>query len=176
MSRQTMRWGPEVHEDILIALFQHVNLASGDWAVLMDALRDKGYTFTENALRYALPFRRWAHPFIIVSSPACVSSELDSLLFYCPVASCAPLVSRSDHSLNPTLSPVLSSFILSLFPFIFFNNWGRFHSLSFSIFKLPLSTSLPLVSLNCAAPCLLKSLGVGMRARTRLCSWPLSRS
>ncbi|EQL02149.1 hypothetical protein G6O67_001484 [Ophiocordyceps sinensis] len=51
MSRQTMRWGPEVHEDILITLFQHINLASSDWAKVMDDLRDKGYTFTESALR-----------------------------------------------------------------------------------------------------------------------------
>lgn len=49
-----MKWDPTVHEDILITLFQHVTLTSEHWAKLMDELRLKGYTFSENALRYTL--------------------------------------------------------------------------------------------------------------------------
>lgn len=55
MSRQTMRWGPEVHQDILITLFQHASLTANDWSKVMEDLRAKGYTFSESALRYALP-------------------------------------------------------------------------------------------------------------------------
>ncbi|POR34158.1 Uncharacterized protein TPAR_05652 [Tolypocladium paradoxum] len=55
--RQCMKWDPVVHEDILIALFQHVTLTSEHWAKVMDELRTKGYVFSENALRYTLlPF------------------------------------------------------------------------------------------------------------------------
>lgn len=49
-----MKWDPTVHEDILITLFQHVPLTSEHWAKVMDELRVKGYTFSENALRYTL--------------------------------------------------------------------------------------------------------------------------
>lgn len=50
--RQLQRWDHVVHEDILIALFQHVTLAAGDWANIMADMRAKGYVFTEGALRY----------------------------------------------------------------------------------------------------------------------------
>lgn len=51
--RQIQKWDPAVHEDILIAIFQHVNLSTVDWSSIMGDMRSKGYTFTEGALRYA---------------------------------------------------------------------------------------------------------------------------
>ncbi|UNI20057.1 hypothetical protein JDV02_006184 [Purpureocillium takamizusanense] len=49
--RQVQRWNPTVHEDILIAIFQHVNLSTVNWSSIMNDMRGKGYTFTEGALR-----------------------------------------------------------------------------------------------------------------------------
>ncbi|GJN74363.1 hypothetical protein PLICBS_008454 [Purpureocillium lilacinum] len=49
--RQIQKWDPAVHEDILIAIFQHVNLSTVDWSSIMGDMRSKGYTFTEGALR-----------------------------------------------------------------------------------------------------------------------------
>lgn len=51
-----MKWEPKVHEDILMAMFQHLKLTSQDWANIMDDLKDGGYTFTEGALRYDLVY------------------------------------------------------------------------------------------------------------------------
>ncbi|KAH7015278.1 hypothetical protein EDB80DRAFT_864692 [Ilyonectria destructans] len=50
--RQTMRWDANVHEDILICLFQHLKLSTQDWINVMQDLQDMDYTFTESALRY----------------------------------------------------------------------------------------------------------------------------
>ncbi|KAF7542869.1 hypothetical protein G7Z17_g11208 [Cylindrodendrum hubeiense] len=49
--RQTMRWDANVHEDILICLFQHLKLSTQDWASVMQDLHAMKYTFTESALR-----------------------------------------------------------------------------------------------------------------------------
>ncbi|KJZ80384.1 hypothetical protein HIM_00234 [Hirsutella minnesotensis 3608] len=51
MSRQTMRWGPEVHEDILISVFHHISFSGSDFAKIMGDLSAKGYVFSESALR-----------------------------------------------------------------------------------------------------------------------------
>lgn len=51
-SRQTMRWDANVHEDILICLFQHLKPSTQDWINVMQDLQAMGYTFTESALRY----------------------------------------------------------------------------------------------------------------------------
>lgn len=50
--RQVMVWDANVHEDILISLFQHIKPSSDDWANVMQDLQSKGYSFTEGALRY----------------------------------------------------------------------------------------------------------------------------
>ncbi|PHH65167.1 hypothetical protein CDD81_3298 [Ophiocordyceps australis] len=51
-ARQVMKWGPDVHEDILIAVFKHVSFGSDTVAAIMQDLRAKGYAFSESALRY----------------------------------------------------------------------------------------------------------------------------
>ncbi|SPJ85439.1 uncharacterized protein FTOL_11220 [Fusarium torulosum] len=50
--RQVMTWDANVHEDILICLFQHVKPTAEDWSLVMRDLQEKGYSFTEGALRY----------------------------------------------------------------------------------------------------------------------------
>ncbi|PTB67510.1 hypothetical protein BBK36DRAFT_3520 [Trichoderma citrinoviride] len=49
--RQLMRWTPEVHQDILIAVFHNLSLCPEDWAKVMADLKDMGYSFSESALR-----------------------------------------------------------------------------------------------------------------------------
>ncbi|KAM0215528.1 hypothetical protein ACHAQD_008304 [Fusarium lateritium] len=49
--RQIMTWDSNVHEDILICLFQHIKPTTEDWSLVMRDLQKKGYTFTEGALR-----------------------------------------------------------------------------------------------------------------------------
>ncbi|KAF4344027.1 hypothetical protein FBEOM_2002 [Fusarium beomiforme] len=50
--RQIMQWDANVHEDILISLFQHIKPSAEDWSKVMSDLQQKGYSFTEGALRY----------------------------------------------------------------------------------------------------------------------------
>ncbi|KAF5018882.1 hypothetical protein F66182_9130 [Fusarium sp. NRRL 66182] len=50
--RQLMQWDANVHEDILICMFQHIKPTTEDWANVMDDLREKGYSFSAGALRY----------------------------------------------------------------------------------------------------------------------------
>ncbi|KPA46695.1 hypothetical protein FLAG1_00271 [Fusarium langsethiae] len=50
--RQVMVWDANVHEDILISLFQHIKPSSEDWSNVMSDLQEKGYSFTEGALRF----------------------------------------------------------------------------------------------------------------------------
>lgn len=52
--RQTMQWDANVHEDILICMFQHLKLNNEEWTSVMAELQKLGYTFTESALRYEL--------------------------------------------------------------------------------------------------------------------------
>lgn len=60
-SRKLQNWCPQTHEDILIAVVDHVKMAPGDWAGVMANLHGRGYTFTENALKYVcLRFMRVA--------------------------------------------------------------------------------------------------------------------
>ncbi|KFA50332.1 hypothetical protein S40293_10696 [Stachybotrys chartarum IBT 40293] len=53
VSRQTMKWDAKVHEDILIAICQHMKPSAGDWTKIMQEIHAMGYTFSESALRYA---------------------------------------------------------------------------------------------------------------------------
>ncbi|ODA81639.1 hypothetical protein RJ55_00140 [Drechmeria coniospora] len=55
--RQLMKWDPVVHQDILIALFQHLNISSADMNKVLDDMHAKGYSFSESALR--IPVRGW---------------------------------------------------------------------------------------------------------------------
>ncbi|KAI0472245.1 hypothetical protein F4859DRAFT_515092 [Xylaria cf. heliscus] len=50
-SRQTMKWGPQVHEDILVAINDVVKLGREDWEYIIQALHGMGYSFTESALK-----------------------------------------------------------------------------------------------------------------------------
>ncbi|KAH6982963.1 hypothetical protein BKA56DRAFT_671710 [Ilyonectria sp. MPI-CAGE-AT-0026] len=49
---EAIRWDANVHEDILICLFQHVKPSTQDWINVMQDLQAMNYTFTESALRY----------------------------------------------------------------------------------------------------------------------------
>ncbi|KAL7944412.1 hypothetical protein V8C42DRAFT_346160 [Trichoderma barbatum] len=50
-SRQLMKWDPQVHEDILIAVFHNLTLSTEDWTRVMKDLKEMGYSFSESALR-----------------------------------------------------------------------------------------------------------------------------
>lgn len=50
----TTKWGPEIHQDVLIALLEHITLTREQWSGTMAALHSVGYTFTESALRYVI--------------------------------------------------------------------------------------------------------------------------
>ncbi|KAL6910397.1 hypothetical protein GGI43DRAFT_378373 [Trichoderma evansii] len=43
---------PQVHEDILVAMFYNMSLSSEQWTKIMADLSEMGYTFSESALRY----------------------------------------------------------------------------------------------------------------------------
>lgn len=48
--RHNQDWTPEVHEDILFALLDHIKPGTSDWAKIMQNLGRK-YKFTEGALK-----------------------------------------------------------------------------------------------------------------------------
>lgn len=52
MGRILQNWDGETHEDILLALVQHMRPVGSDWAAVTAALHRKGYTFSEGALVY----------------------------------------------------------------------------------------------------------------------------
>jgi hypothetical protein len=52
MGRTLQNWDAETHEDILVALIEHMRPVGSDWAAVTTALRHKGYTFSEGALVY----------------------------------------------------------------------------------------------------------------------------
>ncbi|KAM5384264.1 hypothetical protein ACJZ2D_001569 [Fusarium nematophilum] len=52
--RETMKWDAQVHEDILMCMFQRLKLSNQDWTSVMEELHGMGYSFTEGALRYEL--------------------------------------------------------------------------------------------------------------------------
>jgi hypothetical protein len=54
-SRKLQNWCPQTHEDILLAIVEHMKLAPEDWAQVMANLHGRGYTFTESALKYVCP-------------------------------------------------------------------------------------------------------------------------
>ncbi|KAI0406950.1 HET-domain-containing protein [Xylaria palmicola] len=49
-----MKWDPKAHEDILVAINAVIQPAQADWERVMANLHDKGYTFTESALKQHL--------------------------------------------------------------------------------------------------------------------------
>ncbi|GAB0135002.1 hypothetical protein EsDP_00003354 [Epichloe bromicola] len=51
MGRQVMRWDEKVHQDILLAVFQHVKFLPDQMGSIMSDLTGIGYTFSESALR-----------------------------------------------------------------------------------------------------------------------------
>jgi hypothetical protein len=51
-TRKVQNWCSQTHEDILMAVLDHVKPAPADWAQIMAHLREKGHTFTESALKY----------------------------------------------------------------------------------------------------------------------------
>ncbi|GAO14255.1 hypothetical protein UVI_02001140 [Ustilaginoidea virens] len=46
-----IRWDETVHQDVLMAIFQHVSFSAAQSNSIMAELADRGYTFTESALR-----------------------------------------------------------------------------------------------------------------------------
>lgn len=52
MGRVLQNWDAETHEDILVALIEHMRPVGSDWAAVTATLRRKGYTFSEGALVY----------------------------------------------------------------------------------------------------------------------------
>ncbi|KAI1196518.1 hypothetical protein F5X97DRAFT_344444 [Nemania serpens] len=50
-SRNVMKWDSKVHEDILVAISDVLQLSRTDWEHIMRALHDMGYIFTEGALK-----------------------------------------------------------------------------------------------------------------------------
>ncbi|QPC62189.1 hypothetical protein HYE67_004420 [Fusarium culmorum] len=67
--RQVMIWDANVHEDILISLFQHIKPSSDDWSNVMSDLQGKGYSFTESALRTYFCFLLLASPVQFIMPP-----------------------------------------------------------------------------------------------------------
>lgn len=53
-SRSVMKWDSNVHEDILVAINDVLQLSRTDWEHIMSALHGMGYTFTEGALKYVI--------------------------------------------------------------------------------------------------------------------------
>ncbi|KAI1118087.1 hypothetical protein F5Y14DRAFT_447498 [Nemania sp. NC0429] len=49
-----MKWDSKVHEDILVAISDVLQLSRTDWEHIMSALQKMGYTFTEGALKYVI--------------------------------------------------------------------------------------------------------------------------
>lgn len=60
-SRNTQKWDPKTHEDILIEIFNTLIIPNAELQRLMAGLRSKGYTFTESALRYGFCLSSCVH-------------------------------------------------------------------------------------------------------------------
>lgn len=116
-NRQLTKWDAKVHEDILIALFQHSTVAPAQWSKVMDDLQLKGYSFTENALRYGL-------------SQLCLTFHSVPFFFLLHIYFCSvlPLLSTrtsSPQHLSPrlrsrTLPPLITITHLSVFSYLHF--------------------------------------------------------
>jgi hypothetical protein len=50
--RVLQSWDPQVHEDILLAVLDHIKPDAAGWSQVMETLRAQGHTFTEGALKY----------------------------------------------------------------------------------------------------------------------------
>ncbi|KAK4120804.1 hypothetical protein N657DRAFT_550697, partial [Parathielavia appendiculata] len=48
--RVLQNWDAETHEDVLLALIEHMKPTGGNWTAIVASLHRKGYTFTEGAL------------------------------------------------------------------------------------------------------------------------------
>lgn len=77
-----MKWSPQVHEDILIAMFYNLSLSSEQWTKVMADLSEMGYTFTESALRYV---------FFLGQSPFTLTTRIDLQSAFNTTATCASL-------------------------------------------------------------------------------------
>ena len=51
MAPKVQKWDDDVHRHILLALFETAQPAGVDWDSIMAKLSDRGYTFTQSALR-----------------------------------------------------------------------------------------------------------------------------
>jgi hypothetical protein len=77
MGRILQNWDAETHEDILVALIEHMRPVGSDWAAVTAALRSKGYTFTEGALVYVqMDFFRLELFLRVWFWPSCLSLAL----------------------------------------------------------------------------------------------------
>ncbi|KAG6018530.1 hypothetical protein E4U41_003806 [Claviceps citrina] len=69
-----MRWDEKVHNDILLAVFQHVKFTSEQMGSIMADLSCAGYGFSESALRYlhslSSHIRLISHPSSLISRQA----------------------------------------------------------------------------------------------------------
>ncbi|KOS20518.1 hypothetical protein ESCO_005413 [Escovopsis weberi] len=61
------KWDAQVHEDILVALAQHLSFSSDVWEKIMPGLHQMGYTFSESALRHLISFHTISPFHILVS-------------------------------------------------------------------------------------------------------------
>ncbi|KAL1841419.1 hypothetical protein VTJ49DRAFT_7096 [Mycothermus thermophilus] len=52
VNRRLHHWDADTHVDVLIAVLEHMKPTAKDFTSIMEALREKGYTFTEGALMY----------------------------------------------------------------------------------------------------------------------------
>lgn len=70
--RTVQNWDAQTHEDILMAVIDHVKPSHNDWADIMAKLGGNGYAFTESALKYV-------HSYTL---PTCLSIYLSPSALY----------------------------------------------------------------------------------------------
>lgn len=170
-----MIWDANVHEDILISLFQHIKPSSEDWSNVMRDLQEKGYSFTEGALRYDFTLKHWAGCLLLLAGclvalrffpPACIPL-FSSFLF--------PLFTLSPHLFRLVLIFHTSSSVLAHSPFISLNPFSsssihlQTPSITHHLYQPPHTfLCFPLSDSSC-----LPSLAVdGMLLPTRIFSFP----
>ncbi|GKT46953.1 uncharacterized protein ColSpa_07134 [Colletotrichum spaethianum] len=55
MSRATMRWTPEVDQNILVAIVKTMIPSGEQYSAIIEELHSQGYSFTASALKCAFP-------------------------------------------------------------------------------------------------------------------------
>ncbi|KAI8261037.1 hypothetical protein K4K58_001556 [Colletotrichum sp. SAR11_239] len=70
MSRNVMRWTPEVDQQILIALIKAINPTAEQYDTVLQNLQPCGYNFTVSALNISPSLTQQSLPFNILSSPS----------------------------------------------------------------------------------------------------------